>query len=120
MSSDVHYTVDVVLENLESDADHIDVVFQPMENENEAVGLSFKGRFESILTENCDKEVWWVMVEDRIEKDGDFAEKVRGSSVFLYTQCYGWLNNIDTHTHMYVGCSEDAGRRGQDEGGGHC
>ena len=97
MSSDVKYTVDIVLENLESDADLVDV-----ENENEAVGLSFKGRFESILTENCDKELWWVMVEDRIEKDGDFAEKVRGSSVFHYTQCYGWLNNIDTHTHTHV------------------
>ena len=59
MSSDVHYTVDIVLENLENDADLVDV-----ENENEVVGLSFKGRFESILTENCDKELWWVMVED--------------------------------------------------------
>ena len=86
MSGDVHYTAGIVLENLGSETDVVDVDIQPMENQNEVEGLSFKGRFESILTENCDKELWWVMVEDQIKKDGDFAEKVRGSSVFLHTQ----------------------------------
>ena len=90
MSGDVHYTAGIVLENLGSEADVVDVDIQPKENQNEVEGLSFKGRFKSILTENYDKELWWVMVEDQIKKDGDFAEKVRGSSVFLHIQCYGW------------------------------
>ena len=98
-SENGNYEVDIEMDEMGSAADLVDVDFQPMKKKKEIVDLPFKGRFKSILMENYDKELWWVMVEDQIKKDGDFAAKVRGSSVFLHTQCYGWLNNIDTHTH---------------------
>ena len=85
-SENGNYEVDIEMDEMGSAADLVDVNFQPMENRNEVEGLSFKGRFKSILTENYDKELWWVMVEDQIKKDSGFAEKVRGSSVFLHTQ----------------------------------
>ena len=47
---------------------------------------SFKDRFKSILMGYNDEKTWWVAVEDLLKRDADFAEKVRGSSVFLHTQ----------------------------------
>ena len=76
MSGDSDGDVGIVLDN---------PAIHPME-EMAAAGQSYKDKFESILTAFDDERTWWDAVDDLLDKDGDFADKVSHRSAFLHAR----------------------------------
>ena len=112
MSGDSDGNVGIVLDN---------PAIQPME-EMAAAGQSYKDKFESILTAFDDERTWWDAVDDLLDTDGDFADKVSNSSAFLLERriLQSSLSWCAPYSSTHAGCNEGASGRGGLEAAGHC
>ena len=83
----------------ETEEDPVDQDYHLTEKpEKVAAGQSYDRRFDSILSSYCfDEEDWWEKVEDLLQNDGDFAEKVGRVQcpACACTQLFSLLSNYD-------------------------